>query len=193
MSYLYRSDNTTDGNQGCGCRFALKPQYIFGRFVKKNSRFLESGPYHQKAPLNPPTIVLNDIIIPINKISLCILPMAECSGGPRTFWYHFGYFLTIWAFLSKHRTIKLWFNEEKIISFDFHHIPKLSIGFKLIVRLPTQSGPLLYMEPLDIVSCLDQGAFPVIAIGGGGGGEGSCPQLSPRLTVGQNATKVRQN
>ena len=57
-----------------------------------------------------------------NKISLCILPMAECLGGPRTFCY-FGYFLTIWAFLSKQyywqginnsqRTIKLWFNEEK--------------------------------------------------------------------------------
>ena len=63
-------------------------------------------------------------IIPNNKISLCILPMAECSG----FWY-FGYFLTIWAFLSKqltghlynnsHRTIKLWFNEEKLFHLIF--------------------------------------------------------------------------
>ena len=41
-----------------------------------------------------------NVIIPNNKISLCILLMAECSGVPRAFWY-FGYFLTIWAFLSK--------------------------------------------------------------------------------------------
>ena len=61
-------------------------------------------------------------MIPNNKISpLCILPMAECSGGPQAFWY-FGYFLTIWAYIwanswqginNSHRTIKLWFNEEK--------------------------------------------------------------------------------
>ena len=80
-----------------------------------------------------------NVIIPNNQISL-ILPMAECSGGPQTFWY-FGYFLPIWAFLSKkltginnsHRTIKLWFKWRKIISFDFHHIPKLSIGFKIFI------------------------------------------------------------
>ena len=35
-----------------------------------------------------------------NKISLCILPMAECSGGLRAFLY-FAYLLTISAFLSK--------------------------------------------------------------------------------------------
>ena len=39
----------------------LKPQDSFGRFVFKNSRSSESGLYHQKAPLNPPAIVLNDI------------------------------------------------------------------------------------------------------------------------------------
>ena len=44
-----------------------------------------------------------NVIIPNNKIPLCILPMAECSGGPRTFWY-FGYFLTI-----QWRKI-IWFN-----------------------------------------------------------------------------------
>ena len=58
-------------------------------------------------------------------------------GGPRTFLY-FGYFLTIWAFQSKQLTGHLQFTQNykimiqwrKIISFYFHHIPKLSIGFK---------------------------------------------------------------
>ena len=40
----------------------LKPQDSFGRFVLKNSRSSESGPYHQKAPLNLPAIVLNDML-----------------------------------------------------------------------------------------------------------------------------------
>ena len=40
----------------------LKPQDSFGRFVKKKSWSTESGPYHQKAPLNPPAIVLNDML-----------------------------------------------------------------------------------------------------------------------------------
>ena len=71
-------------------------------------------------------------------MSLCILPMAECSGGPRTFWY-FGYFLTIWAFLSKQSTqnYKIMIQWKKIISFDFHHIPKLSIGFNGSILLIT--------------------------------------------------------
>ena len=90
-----------------------------------------------------------NVIIPNNQISLCILPMAECSGGggggggPRTFWY-FGYFLTIWAFLSNTwqftQNYKLMIQWRKIISFDFHHIPKLSIGFKCnSLFLPTQN------------------------------------------------------
>ena len=44
------------------CWTALKPQDSFDRSVKKNSRSSESGPYHQKAPLNPPAIVLNDML-----------------------------------------------------------------------------------------------------------------------------------
>ena len=41
---------------------ALKPQDSLGRFVAKFSRYSESGPYNQKAPLNPPAIVLNDML-----------------------------------------------------------------------------------------------------------------------------------
>ena len=67
--------------------------------------------------------------------------MAECSMGPRTFWY-FGCFLTIWAFLSKQLIGHLQFTQNyeimiqwrKIISFDFHHVPTLSIGVKAILR-----------------------------------------------------------
>ena len=40
----------------------LKPQDSFGRFAKNFARSSESGPYHQKAPLNPPAIVLNDML-----------------------------------------------------------------------------------------------------------------------------------
>ena len=43
-------------------RADLKPQDSFGRFVFKNSWSSESAPYHQKAPLNPPAIVLNDML-----------------------------------------------------------------------------------------------------------------------------------
>ena len=32
---------------------------------------------------------------------------------------------------NSHRTIKLWFNEEKLFHLIFHHIPKLSIGFNV--------------------------------------------------------------
>ena len=39
----------------------LKPQDSFGEFEKKKSRSSESTPNHQKAPLNPPKIVLNDM------------------------------------------------------------------------------------------------------------------------------------
>ena len=62
-----------------------------------------------------------NVIIPNNKISLstCMLPMEDI-------WY-FGYFLTIWAFLSKkltghcnsHRTIRLRLNEEKLFHLIF--------------------------------------------------------------------------
>ena len=71
-----------------------------------------------------------NVIMPNNKISLCILPMAECSGESQTFWY-FGYFLTVWAFLSKQFTQNyiIRIQWRKIISIDFHHVPKLSIGF----------------------------------------------------------------
>ena len=31
--------------------------------------------------------------------------------------------------------MKLWSNEEKIISFDFHHIPKLSSGFNIMILM----------------------------------------------------------
>ena len=40
----------------------LKPQDSFGNFFFFFSRSSESGPYHQKAPLNPPAIVLNDML-----------------------------------------------------------------------------------------------------------------------------------
>ena len=87
-------------------RRSYQPQDSFGRFVLKFSRSSESGPYHQKAPLNPPAIVLNDmlnVIIPNNKISLCLFYVYYQWQSPRTFWY-VGYFLTIWAFLSKQLT-----------------------------------------------------------------------------------------
>ena len=41
----------------------LKPQDSFGRFVKICLDIKKkSGPYHEKAPLNPPAIVLNDML-----------------------------------------------------------------------------------------------------------------------------------
>ena len=39
----------------------LKPQDSFGGFDKKKSRSSEITPNHQKASLNPPKIVLNDM------------------------------------------------------------------------------------------------------------------------------------
>ena len=97
-----------------------------------------------------------NVMIPNNKISLCILPMAECSGGPQAFWY-FGYFLTIWAYLSKQLTgyynkqftqnYKIMIQWRKIISFDFHHIPKLSIGFNILKYRPTfASRPQVFIR-----------------------------------------------
>ena len=73
-------------------------------------------------------------------------------GGPRTFWY-FGYFLTIWAFLSKQLTghkqfiqnYKIMIQWRNIISFDFHHIPKLSIVSS------TAMGPKVCMQGAKLV------------------------------------------
>ena len=101
-----------------------------------------------------------NVIIPNNKISLCILPMAECLEGPWTTWY-FGYILTIWAFLSKQLTghwqftqnYKIMIQWRKIISYDFHHIPKLSIGF---------NGSLTHLQALQIsMKFLLQVAFDI--------------------------------
>ena len=51
------------GGKGYALRPALKPQNSFGRFVKNLLDLQKVGPYHQKAPLNPPaTIVLNDML-----------------------------------------------------------------------------------------------------------------------------------
>ena len=47
---------------------------------------------------------------------------------------------------NSHRTNKIMIQWRKIISFDFHHIPKLSIGFKSTVALLLyQSGGKWYM------------------------------------------------
>ena len=63
-----------------------------------------------------------NVIIPNYQISLCILPMAESlggGGGPRAFWYSISWqFEHFWAnnwqgINNSHRTIKLWFTEEK--------------------------------------------------------------------------------
>ena len=40
------------------------------------------------------------------------------------------------ALNNSHRTIKLWFNEAKIISFDFHHIPSSS-NYPLTLKAST--------------------------------------------------------
>ena len=75
-----------------------------------------------------------------NKISLVVYyTMAECSREDPEHFDYLGYFLTIWvialskqlirAFNNSHRTIKLWFNEEKWFAIWFQHIPKLSSGF----------------------------------------------------------------
>ena len=107
----------------------LKPQDSLGRFVKI---FLDLQKvdhiymYHQKAPLIHRQLfwmTCCNVIIPNNRISLCILPMAECLGGPRTFWYFCYNFLTNLSISEQtigqqginnsHRTIKLWLNVEK--------------------------------------------------------------------------------
>ena len=86
--------------------YTLKPQDSFGRFVnnfldlQKVDHTIRKHHYtHQQLFW----LTCCNVIISNIKLSLCILPMAECSGGPRTFWY-VGYFLTIWAFLSKQLT-----------------------------------------------------------------------------------------
>ena len=67
-----------------------------------------------------------NVIIPNNKISLCILPIAECSGDPE----HFHILVISWQFEhswannwqgmnNSHRTLKLWFNEEKLFHLIF--------------------------------------------------------------------------
>ena len=84
----------------------LKPQDSLGRFV---TNFLDLQKVDHTIRKHHSThwqlfwMTCCNVIIPNNKISLCILTMAECSGGTRTFWY-LGYFLTIWAFPSKQVT-----------------------------------------------------------------------------------------
>ena len=63
--------------------------------------------------------------------------MAECSGGPEHFdilvisWQFEHFWANNWQGINNsHRTnYKIMIQWRKIISFDFHHIPKLSIGF----------------------------------------------------------------
>ena len=60
--YLYLFNMLYVYNMVYVCFANLKPQDSFGRFVQTNSRSSESGPYHHKASLNPPAIVLNDML-----------------------------------------------------------------------------------------------------------------------------------
>ena len=50
-----------EGQNSVSLNFRLKPQDSFGGFGNFSSRSSESTPNHQKAPLNPPAIVLNDM------------------------------------------------------------------------------------------------------------------------------------
>ena len=64
--------------------------------------------------------------------------MAECSGGPQAFWY-FGYFRTMSiseqtidrAFYNSHRTIKLWFNKEKLFHLIFTTCPNYQLALNI--------------------------------------------------------------
>ena len=105
-----------------------------------------------------------NVIIPNNKISLCILPMAECSGGGTPKILIFWLFLdnlsiseqTIDRALTIHTEIMIQW--RKIISCDFHHIPKLSIGFNVALYQPNA----MHSYPVKDGLIMLQHTFPII-------------------------------
>ena len=87
-----------------------------------------------------------NVIIPNNKISLCILPMAGCSGGPEHFdilvisWQFEHFWANNWQGINNsHRTIKLWFNEEKL----FHLIFTIYQNYPLALTLAFNIGAIV--------------------------------------------------
>ena len=80
----------------------LKPQDSFGRFGKNfldHQKVDHTIRKHHETHRQLFLMTCCNVIIPNNKISLCILPMAECSGGPRTAGpEHFDIFFISWQF-----------------------------------------------------------------------------------------------
>ena len=72
-------------------------------------------------------------------IFLCILPMAECSGDPEHFdilvisWQFEHFWANNWQGINNlHRTIKLWFNEEKLFHMIFTTYQNYPLALKCI-------------------------------------------------------------
>ena len=116
------------------------------------SRSSESGPYHQKAPLNPPAIVLNDMLYCNNtpkKYAYVYYQLQSVRGTP---FEHFDILVISWQFEhfwannwqginNSHRTIKLWFNVK---IFLFHLIFTTYQNYPLALTLKVPKELQLY-------------------------------------------------